>query len=235
MAPFLFFLFFALIVALAIWGGVTAARKARERQEALFALSQKLGLSFDPNDSSMWNRYTHFGHFDRGHSRRMYNTLLGYLDAGPHKISIQAGDYQYKTEQGSGKNRRTVTHRFSYLVARPPFAFRQQLNVRREGLFDKIASVMGFEDIDFESAEFSKKFMVKCDDKKFAYDLIEPRMMQWFLDSPPPEFVTAGGELLIMTGGNWTPEVFQQNIAWMSEFISRWPRHLVDSLKAGTR
>jgi hypothetical protein len=211
MAPFLFFLFFALIVALAIWGGVTAARKARERQEALFALSQKLGLSFDPNDSSMWNRYTHFGHFDRGHSRRMYNTLLGYLDAGPHKISIQAGDYQYKTEQGSGKNRRTVTHRFSYLVARPPFAFRQQLNVRREGLFDKIASVMGFEDIDFESAEFSKKF------------------------SPPPEFVTAGGELLIMTGGNWTPEVFQQNIAWMSEFISRWPRHLVDSLKAGTR
>ena len=40
------------------------------------------------------------------------------------------------------------------------------------------------DDIDFESAEFSTKFYVKNVDKKYAYDLIHPRMMEFLLRNP---------------------------------------------------
>ena len=40
--------------------------------------------------------------------------------------------------------------------------------VRPEHVFDRLASFLGFDDIDFESVEFSKRFMVKFADRKFA-------------------------------------------------------------------
>ena len=37
-------------------------------------------------------------------------------------------------------------------------------------------------EIDLDNLEFSKKFHVRCKDKKFAYDIFHPRMMEIFLN-----------------------------------------------------
>ena len=61
------------------------------------------------------------------------------------------------------------------------------LFIRPEGFFDKIAGALGFDDINFESKEFSSRFLVKSGNKKFAYDVIHPQTMEFMMaiDNPP--------------------------------------------------
>ena len=44
--------------------------------------------------------------------------------------------------------------------------------------------MLGYDDIDFESIEFSKAFTVRSTDKKFAYDICHTRMMEYLLSDP---------------------------------------------------
>jgi hypothetical protein len=220
------------VIALLIIGGIHGAKEERERVAALNAMAQKYGLAFDPSNSSHWTQHQHFGLFTRGHSKRAFNTFRGTVGEGDRALSVLAGDFEYKDETGTGKDRRTVTYRNSYLIVRPvQFVYRQQLSVRREGVFDKVASAFGFEDLDFESAEFSRRFMVKCDDRKFAYDVIDPRMMEWMLQREPPlPMQTAMSEAIMVYGGKWKPEQLDAAIDWFREFFARWPRHVVDRI-----
>ena len=41
--------------------------------------------------------------------------------------------------------------------------------------------MFGYQDIEFESAEFSKAFCVRSPDKKFAYDVCNTKMMEYLL------------------------------------------------------
>ena len=52
-----------------------------------------------------------------------------------------------------------------------------------EGIFSKIAQAVGYDDIDFESHEFSRKYCVRSKDKKFAYDVCNARMIDYLLDN----------------------------------------------------
>lgn len=222
------------VFVLIVIGGVHGAKAERERIAALNAMAARFNLSFDPSNSGHWHQHQHFSLFTRGHSKRAYNTFRGVVGAGERAISIVAGEYEYKDETGTGKDRKTQTYRNSYLIVRPvQFVYRQQLSLRREGVFDKVAGAFGFEDIDFESAEFSRRFMVKCDDKKFAYDVIDPRMMEWMMQNEPPQPIqTAMSEAIMVYGGKWKPETLEAAIDWFREFFERWPRHVVDRLRS---
>jgi hypothetical protein len=106
------------------------------------------------------------------------------------------------------------------------------LLIRREGIFDKIAGVLGFDDIDFESSEFSRKFCVKSGDKRFAYDVIDPRMMEFLLASDPPTIDIERGQCCITDGARrWEPAQFQAAMGWLGEFFDRWPDHVTASLE----
>ncbi len=94
-------------------------------------------------------------------------------------LPITAFDYHYAT--GSGKNR--SDHYFSAVIIAGPVPLKP-LYIRREGFFDKLTEFFGFDDIDFESAEFSRKFFVKSPDKRWAYDVIHQRMMEYLLAAP---------------------------------------------------
>ena len=55
----------------------------------------------------------------------------------------------------------------------------------RVDLFDwRYVTGSGKEDIDFESAESSRRYTVRSKDKKFSYDFFHARLIQLFLDSP---------------------------------------------------
>jgi hypothetical protein len=42
--------------------------------------------------------------------------------------------------------------------------------------------MLGYDDIDFESSEFSRAFAVRSRDRKFTYDVCHPRMMEYLLE-----------------------------------------------------
>lgn len=149
---------------------------AAQRRKKMAAYAQTQGWSFSPaKDKKMEKRYPAFKCLRRGHSRYAYNIMRGQRD----ESAVTAFDYHYVT--GHGKNRRT--HNFSTLIIRSPVLLKP-LYIRPEHIFDKMSDFFGFNDIDFESAEFSRKFYVKAEEKRWAYDIIHQRMMEFLMESP---------------------------------------------------
>ncbi len=207
----------------------------RQRTSDLAALARRLGFRFSPRrDESHENRYHHFEVFRQGHSRCAFNTLSGSLAVGQRAMPILLGDYEYKVTTSNGKTTQTTTYHFSFAIAHLPYVGVPDVLIRPEGFFDKIKSAIGFDDIDFESAEFSKCFFVKSADKRFAYDLIDPRMMEFLLATRPPGLDMERGRILLTDGSRrWEPAQFERNIQWLQEYLERWPRHLIDQLESG--
>lgn len=221
---FLFFCAVAIIGTIAYF----AHLREKERRQALAALAASLGWRFNSSyDHSHDERYAHFSVFKQGHSRYAFNTITGETTVEGLIMPLRMGDYHYKITTSDGKKSSTTTYMFSYLILELPFLRDQDLFIREEGIFDKIAGFVGFDDIDFESAEFSNRFHVKSSDKKFAYDVVHPRMMEYLMDHKPPTFsLDRRSCCLYKTGKRWTPEEFKSMLHWAEGFFQRWPSHL---------
>lgn len=145
----------------------------QKRQEAMRALASRLGLQFSPaRDRTLAGRYEFIDRIRAGRNRYAFNVISGTYQG--HEVRVF--DYHYKT--GSGKN--TQHHYLSFLILRLPISV-PELKIGPEGFFSKIAQAIGFDDIDFESHEFSRKFCVRSKDKKFAYDICHGRMIEYLL------------------------------------------------------
>jgi hypothetical protein len=203
--------------------------RAKARRRELAGLASDLGWRFDPSgDAGHEAAYGHFSIFDRGRSRRAYNSLFGTIAIDGRTYATKAGDFRFTT--GSGKNRKT--HTFSYLLLNLPFRSTPELHIRREHVFDKVASAIGFDDIDFESEEFSRRFYVKSPDKKFAYDVVHARMMEFLLSGRGPALELKGGACCFWDGTDtkWKPSQFRKRIWWAQEFFNLWPDYLTSQL-----
>ncbi len=205
----------------------------KQRREAMAALAAELGWGFHPGrDTSHDDEYAHFEIFRRGHSRAAYNTLYGEITIDDRQYPAKMGDFTYKVTRSSGKSTSTTTYRFSYLILHIPFAAVPDLLIRREGMFDKIAGAFGFDDIDFESSEFSRKYHVKSPDKRFAYDVITPRMMEFLLGIDAMSIDIERGRCCISDGKHkWSPIEFKARLAWIAQFFDLWPEHLTEALE----
>lgn len=107
------------------------------------------------------------------------------------------------------------------------------LFLRKENTGDKIIGGIGFDDIDFESEEFSRKFWVKSDEKKYAYDVIHPGMMEFLLRGPTPRVEIVHDVCLILDGSSrWSLNTFEGAPRWFEEFLGRWPEHLTETLES---
>lgn len=81
-----------------------------------------------------------------------------------------------------GTARAARRYRFTCAVANAPGAAGwPHLSIAPEGFARKLKAAAGFRDIEFESEEFNRTFEVQATDRKFAYDVIDARMMSWLL------------------------------------------------------
>ncbi len=209
----------------------------KKRREAMAALAAELGWAFHPGrDTSHDDEYAHFEIFRRGHSRAAYNTLCDEITIDERRYPAKMGDFTYKVTRSSGKSTSTTTYRFSYLILHIPFQNLPDLLIRREGMFDKIAGAFGFDDIDFESSQFSREFHVKSPDKRFAYDVITPRMMEFLMSSDAMSIDIEQGRCCISNGKHkWEPFEFKARVKWIAQFFNLWPEHLTEALEDRAR
>jgi hypothetical protein len=212
-------LFFALVAAGIVGLIIYGIMKARERREALARLAAQWGLQYYPDDPfDLPARYAQFDLFDTGHSRSASNVMAGRIDGRDALLC----DYQYTT--GSGKNQ--TTHCFqAVLLAMPILAAR--LHMRRESVFDKIASWVGHDDINFESAEFSRRYHVKCDNPKFAYDIFHARLMEYLLACGDVPALEMNGVTLLLYDNQGQVENLRRLMEIGQEIIRSIPEYVL--------
>jgi hypothetical protein len=231
MFPVLVFGLFVVVFALIAY---YSYQQQLQRLTEMRALAAELNLEFEAGeDYSYDSEFSQFSIFCHGSSRYAYNTLRGSIRFGDESWPARMGDYHYQTTSHNGKKTTTHNHYFSYVLIELPYASLPDLRIRREGLFDALAGAFGFDDIDFESVEFSKQFHVKSADKKFAYDVCYPQMMEFLLAIEPPGIEIDGGVCCLSDGSStWSADEFRHRLNWAVEFFGLWPKHLVTTLKS---
>ena len=178
--------FIALAAALIVFGIL----RARRRREAMARLAAELGFEYYPDDPwSLEDKYAMFELFGRGHSRGASNVICGEVDG----RAVVAFDYRYTT--GSGKNK--STHSYQALVMGLPIVA-AGLRMRTETVFDRLASWVGWDDIDFESDEFSRRYHVASEDRRFAYDIFHARLIEYLLACGQAPGLEMKGPLMVL-------------------------------------
>ena len=211
--------FVVLIIVLAIFGAVAA----KKRREALTALAQRLGLAFSPgHDREIAARFHFIDRLAQGSNRYAYNIFSGAFQG----WSVLAFDYHYQTESRDSKgHRQTHHHHFSSFILQLERSF-PELIITREGLFSKIAQAFGYDDIDFESHEFSRKFCVRSKDKKFAYDVCHARMIEFLLANDDLHIEIESAALALVLAGTQPPERIEPNLQRMVQIRALMPNYL---------
>jgi hypothetical protein len=214
-----------LVIGILIAIGIAAYRAEQKRREEFMTAARENGLSYSPDERGDWDdRWPRFECFHRGHSRCAFNLMSGRLGGnGPECVT---GEYRFKETHGSGKNRRTVTYTFGFAILNSAVSGTPDVLIRREHIFDKVAGFFGFDDIDFESAEFSRTFMVKSPDKRFAYDLIDAQMMEFLLLDGTPNIDIGADAVCLWYGqsNRLEPRALVELARWGEAFLGRWPR-----------
>lgn len=215
----IFILVATVIIAFAIMG----ARAARKRREELAALAARLGLSYRATeDYGMPDRFEFLDALAHGSNRYAYNILSGTHQG--HEVLVF--DYHYETHSTDSKGRRqTHHHHFSFFILVLPQSF-PELRITREGFFSKIAQAFGYDDIDLESAEFSRAFCVRSKDKKFAYDVCHAQMMEYLLANRDLSIEIEDRALALTFGQCLAATELELNLGRLLEIRSRLPDYL---------
>ncbi|MHC4227788.1 MAG: hypothetical protein ACYSW0_10215 [Planctomycetota bacterium] len=212
---------FVVLFIVVLVAGILAAHK---RREAMRTLATWLGLRFDPGkDRHLAKRYRFLNKLRRGSNRYAYNILSGSYKGS----ELTVFDYHYQT--GSGKD--THHYNFSFFILHLPAAF-PELVIGPEGIFSKIAQAVGYDDIDFESHEFSSKFCVRSANKKFAYDVCNSRMIEYLLANRDFSIEIEDSVLAISFNRQLKPELIKPNIERLMTVRSLMPDYLFSGRQA---
>jgi hypothetical protein len=216
-------LFIIGVIALVVVAAIFSYLGAQKRREAMMALAARLGLQFNP--SKNWDlaaRYDFLNKLRTGENRYVFNTLSGNYQG--HDVA--AFDYHYETHSHDSKgHRQTHHHYFSVFLLHLPASF-PELVIGREGFFSKIAQAFGYDDIDFESHEFSRRFCVRSKDKKFAYDVCHARMIEYLLANDDLTIEIDNDTLALTFDSRLRLEQIEPNLGRLVRLRSLLPEYL---------
>ena len=206
-----------LVVIVGLFIVIGSILSSVKRQKELSAFAMENGLSFSPHAGDHHEQFESFDPFDRGHSRRTHNLIHGRRG----RIDWEMFDYKFTT--GSGKNRHT--HHYGIIVAKIDLVL-SRMRIRPEGFFDRLAGLVGFDDIDFESEEFSRRFHISSDDRKFAYDLIHPKMMEYLLAAPAANWQLGSRIVMITRSRRYKADELRGLMSLIDGFVERIPHYV---------
>jgi hypothetical protein len=211
-------LFILAVLAFAAFAYLTW-RADRKRREELRSWARTRGFTFRAaKDGGLGRRYPDLAPLQRGRRRHARNVMTGERQGRP----VTAFDYRYVT--GHGKNRRT--HNLSAVVVRSPHPL-IPLQIRGENVFDRVGEFLGVNDIDFESAEFSRRFHVSSPDRKWAYDVLHARTIAYLLREGFCNLVFDGWHVMAYRSRRFSPREFTRAIELAAGILERIPDYVV--------
>ena len=220
----LVFIFIA-VTSLVVVIGIAIYIANKRRMEAFRALASRLGITFDESHNyNLAEQYGFLNKLARGDNRYFFNTLSGYYRG--HQVLVSDYHYEVYTTGPKGQPRKQNCY-LSLFTLQLPAAF-PELIIAREGLLSKIAQAFGYDDIDFESAEFSRAFCVRSPDKKFAYDVCNARMIDYLLENRDLSFEIERNALAMVFDSQLVIDKIELNLARLLEIRARMPNYLFE-------
>ena len=215
-----FFLFVAGMVVIGIVSSLRQNRMRWQRPKEMGSLAERLGFDdFNPDpDEGFAAGWGFLNRLSQGSDRYAFNVLRGTY----HEQPLFIFDYHYQT--GSGKN--TTEHNLTMFMFVEKEAF-PQLTIGPETLSQKIETALGLGDeIKFESAEFSRTFSVRSKDKKFAYHVCNPQMIDYLLANRELAVEIQGPVILLAFEPQLPVEQIEFNLQRLIEIRTRLPEYL---------
>ena len=223
----------ALLIALAVLAiGIVIAYgyyAAEKRRKELQAWAQAHQLSLDPSKAyDLDTRFSQFHCLLQGANRYAHNLMQGSWKG----RDFLGFDYHYETYSTDSKGHcQTHHHHFSAAILSSDLPLKP-LQIRPEGFFDKITEFFGFDDIDFESAEFSRAFHVSAQDRRWAYDVLHARAMQFLLDQPRFSLQMGEHTVIVHRSRTFAPDEFATAAEVICGLLDGLPEYVVQQQKA---
>jgi len=211
---------FVLVIALGIGGLILGYYLKKRRRQEMQTFAGQNGLQFstsDPFGILGWP----FALFGRGDGRGVENVVWGsWKDRDP----VTVCDYWYYDQSTDSEGRTSRSYkRFHCGLLEIPAAF-PHLQVARENLGTRLADLAGFEDIEFESPEFNRRYDVKASERRFAYELLDGRMLDWLVKFDHGYAYEVLGNRVLVYGKRAKPSGLISLIGTMLMFRDRIPR-----------
>jgi uncharacterized protein DUF3137 len=141
--------------------------------------------------------------FEQGDQVTFTNVLLGEWKGLPFKaaeLTVYA-----KSLNSKGRTELVKQEEYSVLVAELDLrVWMPWVVLTPESVLTKAKAALGVHDIQFESGQFNARFYVRAEDRRFAYQLIDARMMEYLLSTDSAtkaalRYEVRGSRLLIAT------------------------------------
>lgn len=187
------------------------------------ALAARFGLRFEPGQNySLADDYDFLHFLARGENRYAFNVLSGRF----RQSEVLAFDFHYETSATDSDNELANTHHYltTAMVLVP--AYFPELQIVPEDMLSKIVEAMRGEDIEFESAEFSRAFRVWSKDKRLAYDICNPEVIAYLLDNRDLNLHIQNCTLALVSDRQWPAKQVESNLERLNEIRSRLPEYL---------
>ena len=206
-------LFVFVAVGAIVYGFVQAKRRREEM--AGYALSR--GWRYEEYQPLLVDRFQG-APFGIGDDRLAQNAVYGQHD-GRDFVSF---DYRYETTTGSGKDRRTTTHNFSVLALSMGVSL-PTLTVDPENFLERFVGRLTNSDIDLELEDFNRAFTVTCADRKFASDVLHPRMMEFLLQHRDVGWRFERDSMIVVASGQRSIPEIDVTLALMDQIAEHIP------------
>jgi hypothetical protein len=213
------FVILTVVIGLFVVIGVYSWQKEKERTRQLQLTASQLGWSFAA--SAPWNMIAgieRFTIFNQGHAKEIKNFMYG--EASGTKAAVF--DYVYVT--GSGKNRQT--HYQSVVYLEPSYLNVPNFSLRPEGVFYKLLTAFGYQDIDFgQRPEFSRQYILRGPDEPAIRRTFNDGLLS-FYETYTGTCTDGGGNQLFVfrRGYRFQPQEIQAYVGLGLKVLNLFPR-----------
>lgn len=164
-------------------------RAEKKRTVEFAAAAADLGFEFFPlGDKELEGRCAGLHLFSQGHSKKLRNVLRGRTN----DLDVALFDYTFTTGHGKhAHTHRTTGACFQADLRLPAFS------LRPEGFWQKVGSLLGYKDINFDShPQFSKAYQLKGPDEEVIREAFDEAVLDFF-QAKPGLSVEAAGDVLV--------------------------------------
>jgi len=187
-----------------------------KRRKDLGSLARKLHLQFNLKpDFKLAEEFSFLSWLRRGDVRYAYNVFRGNHMGYP----VTFFDYHCI----AGKSR--LSYYWSAFVVEMRANF-PDIVISHESRESRFAEMLGASHITFESAEFSRAFRVRSADKKFAYEVCHPKLMEYLMANQDLTMEISRAGLALLFEDWLRPEKIEVNLSRLIEIRKLLPGYL---------